>query len=436
MKRCFLRTGFAGTLFSIFVLNVYCQNAGSDAVSEQKDAFQMISGVIELRGDVKTVSDSTFSADMQNQSVLVVGKGGKYEMKKTIIKKIDGSSKNVQYSLKYGLNAAVAILGKDALLKTDNSGIRSMTQGAPGLSLIDGAGAELNSLAVMTTMNYSPGITMNGLGNLAAKDANVTTLGAFSPALSSVEGRFTIKGGSLKTSAANSPCIFCKGTVQLEDLLMDAEASSCIELDGNHTLVLKNCAINNGLRRTVQLYQSDDHQSADGKSMLEITGGSLDGLSGMILFASNTTYDIVLRHVNLLRTSKKTILLKVAMDKWGAKNNNGAQGTLRTFQQELNGLVDCDKLSSCSVILAEKSSWIGAINVKNAAKNAGVVLDEGSTWTLTNTSYVQELTDAKADLSNIVGGGNDLLYDAKNAKNAWLGGKTIPLTGGGNAKPY
>ena len=44
-------------------------------------------------------------------------------------------------------------------------------------------------------------------------------------------------------------------------------------------------------------------------------------------------------------------------------------------------------------------------------------------------------TDGTTALTNLKGNGHTLFYNSSNAANAWLGGKTYELQGGGYLKP-
>lgn len=82
--------------------------------------------------------------------------------------------------------------------------------------------------------------------------------------------------------------------------------------------------------------------------------------------------------------------------------------------------------------LTGHSSWAGAAYSGFSSAFVDVALDATSNWTLTNTSFVQNLTDVDADLTNIHGGGYTLHYNASALLNGWLRNRTIALTGGGS----
>jgi len=113
----------------------------------------------------------------------------------------------------------------------------------------------------------------------------------------------------------------------------------------------------------------------------------------------------------------------------------GAEFTLSAVGQVLSGDIMMDGASSFRLSLEDGSIYTGAVDSRNAGRSAEVALDNNSSWTLTADSHVDQLVDAKADLSNIQSNGFTLYYDASDAANAWLGGRTIALQGGGSLTP-
>ncbi len=71
--------------------------------------------------------------------------------------------------------------------------------------------------------------------------------------------------------------------------------------------------------------------------------------------------------------------------------------------------------------------------------NAALSLDATSTWTVTGDSALSTLSDAVgisgSAITNIVGNGHTVTYDAGLAGNSALGGKTFSLVNGGTLAP-
>jgi hypothetical protein len=114
---------------------------------------------------------------------------------------------------------------------------------------------------------------------------------------------------------------------------------------------------------------------------------------------------------------------------------NGGDFTLTAIKQQLTGAITCDNISKVALVMTQNSFYTGAVDTANTAKAATVSLDSTATWKLTADSYVISITDALRDCSNILSQGHNIYYDASNSANAWLGGKTITLNGGGQLVP-
>lgn len=98
-----------------------------------------------------------------------------------------------------------------------------------------------------------------------------------------------------------------------------------------------------------------------------------------------------------------------------------------------------DKLRSITLNLQSKSSLKGAINADHTANATNLTLDASSTWELTADSYLSSLSDAAgisgSSITNIIGNGHNVYYDASLATNSQLAGKTYALVNGGELIP-
>lgn len=85
------------------------------------------------------------------------------------------------------------------------------------------------------------------------------------------------------------------------------------------------------------------------------------------------------------------------------------------------------------------SIWTGGtypVNMMNVTSSVDVVISQDSEWRLTHKSRVQNLFSDDTSLSNIASNGFNITYQLDAPLNSWLGGRTIPLQGGGFAAPY
>jgi hypothetical protein len=70
--------------------------------------------------------------------------------------------------------------------------------------------------------------------------------------------------------------------------------------------------------------------------------------------------------------------------------------------------------------LKSYSDWTGTAYSGYGDSYVDVYLDRTSTWTLTNTTIVQNFTDKDTTLINVDSGGYDLLYIQFDCASKWL----------------
>lgn len=86
--------------------------------------------------------------------------------------------------------------------------------------------------------------------------------------------------------------------------------------------------------------------------------------------------------------------------------------TLNTTNQELSGNITADKISTVTISL-KSSTYTGAINSDNSAKEISLTLDKSSKITLTGDTYVSSLSDEDSTYSNINFNGYKLYVNLK-----------------------
>jgi hypothetical protein len=434
-----LTNSFLLATFAIlfFTADTYGQDKTTNGIDLQAIANKM-SAKLVVKGESQSKIDVNIEATEVDQSVILVKEGGTLDITKALLKKMQGQVSDKSMSTACGLNACIVVIGKNSAITLENSGIKTEVLGGSGLfSVGEGSKAIIKGLTVRTNMDGSKGLVANLGGNINAAEVDILTQGAHSAALSVnlAPGNINLKGGTLKTCSGNSPAIYSAGNVVVEDALINAEVSECAVVESGSSVQVKNSILETNASNVIFLYGAGLNNKPDEIGRFSMIRGNVDIKSGDLFYATNTHYEIDLNKVTVLNAGKKSVLLKAGADQWGDKGKNGAQGILRISQQEVQGDVVCDKLSSCDFQIKDNSVWTGAINTKKTAQLAGVMLDETSTWKLSQDSYVHYILDAKTDLSNIQSNGKSIFYDAGNEKNAWLKGETRNLQGGGKILP-
>jgi hypothetical protein len=169
-----------------------------------------------------------------------------------------------------------------------------------------------------------------------------------------------------------------------------------------------------------------------------MTGGALAYTSptGPLFYVNNSTGNINLVGVDV--TAASGVLAQAAAnDRWGTSGANGGTIILTADTQTLVGDMVADGISSLTAVLQNGSALTGSINADNAAGEANLTLDAGSTWTVTADSYLTCLSDADGisgtTITNITGNGYTVYYDS--AACPALDGQTYTLNGGGSLQP-
>ncbi|HEX7468990.1 MAG TPA: hypothetical protein VF324_10485, partial [Methanobacterium sp.] len=211
-----------------------------------------------------------------------------------------------------------------------------------------------------------------------------------------------------------------------------ATGSEAATIEGKNSITLTNSNITGYKKYGVMVYQSFSGDASTGEGTFNITGGSITAKTGPIFYSTNTKATINLENVNLIGNDT---LLKANVDSWGTTGSNGANVTMNTKKQTLNGNIEADSISSINLNLQEKSNLNSTINSNNTAQSVNLNLSSDSTWTVTGNSYLTVLVDSDTNLSNINDNGYTIYYNQSNSENSWLNGKTITLKDGGKLTP-
>lgn len=102
----------------------------------------------------------------------------------------------------------------------------------------------------------------------------------------------------------------------------------------------------------------------------------------------NTTATINLTNNKITNNDSKGKFLRVRKDSWGNSGSNGGDVTLNMTNQEADGDIVIDSISTLTMNLKEKSLFTGKINSENSAKSIKLVLDKKSKIKLTGDSYI------------------------------------------------
>ena len=303
----------------------------------------------------------------------------------------------------YGENSAIfatnggTLTLSDMVVKTDGTHANAV------FSYGEGTTVNISNSYIETSGNCSGGLMTTGGGTMNAENLTITTSGNSSAAIRSDRGggTVTVTGGDYTTSGKGSPVIYSTADITVNDAAMTSTASQGVVVEGKNSVTLNNVnltADNNtknsdksSYYQAVMIYQSMSGDAAQGKSSFTMNGGTLTNKNGDVFFVNNTATDINLNNASITNNGDG-IFLRAAAAGWGSEGSNGGQVTLNATKQTINGDMVVDSVSNLNLYLKSGSAFTGAINFDGQAGEVYVEIEDGSTWTLTDDSYITSLT--------------------------------------------
>lgn len=383
-----------------------------------------ITGQLLASGKTKTIKGKTYTLSTSNKNTVLVKSGGKLTIvNSNIIKKGDVSSSLAESSDFYGTNAAVLVTAKSTLNIT-NSKITTNAKGANAIfvsnldSSSSGATAYVSNVVINTYKDKSRGLDATYGGKITADNVTIYTRGGSCAALATDRGEGTITAtncnlntGVGQTSGSGSPLIYSTGTITVSKSTGTSYVSQIACIEGKNSITLTDCdfiGYGKGNRYVngnyvdlagVFLYQSMSGDADVGVSKFTATNTNLTisskssyYKSAPMFYVTNTDANINLNNCTLSYGSG--VLLKAAgQSQWGTSGSNGGDVTFTAKNMKLTGKIIIDKISTLKLTLT-KTTYKGCINPSSSYGTTKVVVNSGSTWTLTGNSHVTSLTNS------------------------------------------
>ena len=315
-----------------------------------------------------------------------------------------GNTTNDDNSNFRGQNAVVlGIEGSQTSIKNSN-----ITSNSIGSNAVFATG-ESSIINVENTNIHTKGDSSRGLdatykGTVNGKNLTITTEGAHSATLATDrgEGTITVEAAKLTTFGAGSPVIYSTGNITANSINGVANKSEIGVVEGKNSITLTNSNVTGYHDNGFMLYQSFSGDAESGIARLKAENNTLTTHgTGAFIYVNNTTAEADLTG-NTIVTPNTTTLVKAAADsRWGKDGENGGHLTLRASNQELNGNIVADSISTVALDMTNGSSLVGAVNTDNTAKEITLKLSKDSNWTLTGDSYVKSLTNEDTTGGNI-----------------------------------
>lgn len=304
----------------------------------------------------------------------------------------------------YGENAAV-FATNGATLTLDNIVVETNGTHANGVfSYGSGTTVNISNSVINTSNDCSGGIMTTGGGTMNATNLNVHTTGRSSAAIRSDRGGGTVNvtGGSYVTDGKGSPAIYSTADITVSDAYLESTTSQGVVVEGKNSVTLNNVELvaNNTAKNSdksdtfqaVMIYQSMSGDADEGLASFAMTNGSILNKNGDIFFVNNTVANIDLENVTITNEDTSGVFLRAEAAGWGSEGSNGGQVTMNLKNQTATGDMLVDSISTLNLYLKNNSSYTGAINSTNSGGQIYVEIEDGSTWTLTEDSYITSLT--------------------------------------------
>lgn len=315
-----------------------------------------------------------------------------------------GNTTNDDNSNFHGQNAVVlGIEGSQTSIKDSNITSNSIGSNAV-FATGEGSVINVENTNIHTKGDSSRGLDATYKGTVNGKNLTITTEGAHSATLATDrgEGTITAEAAKLTTSGTGSPVIYSTGNITANNVNGVANKSEIGVVEGKNSITLTNFNVTGYHDNGFMLYQSFSGDAESGIARLKAENNTLTTHgTGAFIYVNNTTAEADLTG-NTIITPNTTTLVKAAADsRWGKTGENGGHLTLRASNQELNGNIVADSISTVALDMTNGSSLVGAVNTDNTAKEITMKLSKDSTWTLTGDSYVKSLTNEDTTGENI-----------------------------------
>ena len=371
------------------------------------ESYEAVSTYDEESEDTEISGETIESTGTDENAVLV--DGAEVTVKDTAISRVSEDSTGGDQSSFYGVGAAA--LAVDGTLYISGSTIDTDSAGGAGAFAYGTGTVYIADTTISTEQNTSGGIHAAGGGTLYAWNLDVTTNGGSAAAIRSDRGGGTmvVDGGSYTSNGSGSPAIYCTADISVKDAELEATGSEAICIEGLNTIRLYDCDLTgnmpdqeqNDTTWNVIVYQSMSGDSQVGNGTFQMTGGTLTAENGGMFYTTNTESTFLLSGVEIIPAEENLYFLKVTGNSnqrgWGQTGSNGANCTFTAQDQEMEGDVIWDSISTLDFYMTEGSRLTGAfVNDESCAGEGGdgwanLVIDQSSEWIVTGDSVLTSL---------------------------------------------
>ena len=384
--------------------------------------------------DTYLTSEDTITSENADESAAYITKSGiKFEGANLI--KESGESSDIENSEFYGVNAAVLVQGGE--LNINGGSITTKAKGGNALCATNHGKVTLTNTVIKSTAERSArGLHSTYGGEIIGTSLTISSTGDSCATLATDRGEGTVECNNCKltTGGKGSPVIYSTGQITISNTEGTATYSQMVVVEGKNTATVKDSSNlkchGNGNREEnvdicgVMLYQSMSGDAEDGistfnceNSQMEIVSDSEVFKTAPMFFVTNTKSEINLENCTFTYGSE-TFLSSKGTSAWGNTGKNGGEVTLTLKNQDIEGDLVIDNISTLELKMIN-SKFTGKINNGKTALKMAITLDADSKITLTGDSYYTSLKNADSKGNNIDKGNYKFVeYDSSSQK--WI----------------
>lgn len=389
-------------------------------------------GAYTLGSGTATKTNQAFVAAGIDESAVLVKNGASLALVNPTIT-TTGNSKSMDESSFYGLNAGILAQSKGRV-RISGGSITTSGSGANGIFAYGaGASVTISNARITATGRGAHGVMSSGGGTLRVTNVRMSTKGASSAAIATDRGggTVTVTGGSMTTSGFKSPGIYSTGVITVTGAKLTATGAEAAVVEGANSIRVTNTALTGAQQHGVMLYQSMSGDASAGRGSYTMSGGSLTARVGPAFYVTNTSALIRLEHGVTVHAASG-VLVRADNAGTGSGNTGAGRVTFTANHETLSGNLITAGTGAIAAILENHTTLTATIAA------AALRLDATSTWNVTANSTLTGLTDpaiSGTTITNIIGHGHTVTYDATLAANARLGHRSYRLAGGGRLVP-
>lgn len=367
-------------------------------------------------------SYQSYSSAINDTSGVFITNTGKYTLSNSRVT-TSGNTTNIDSSGRSGQNAGV-LINKSSSTTLNYDTIITSGYGGNGI-FSTGVGALLvvSNSKISTTGTHSRGIVATYNGSVTLTNTHIVTTHDTSSAIATdcAGGTINFIGGTATTSGNLSAGVYSTGDITISSSIITSVNENAAVTDVDGKLTISNSTLNGGQHGLMV------HKTVSGAytSVVSFLGSTINTTGGHIVYDTAASLNVTFGGSDTLNAGTGYLIYAISAASVNATLKN----------ERLTGNVYADVSSTVGVSL-ENNTLLNAI-----ITNAAIKLDTTSNWSVNGHSHIATLTDLSGvnttslTVSNIIGNGNNVYYNASLSGNSWLSGKTYSLINGGCLLP-